>query len=97
MKEVKKLAKATHPEAALGNPGRFSGNDLKSHENDHADEPKPSGESNHETLRQGKKGKKGKKESVKQAAHDGAHLAKARKFATRSEHGGAEEMAYPGK
>jgi hypothetical protein len=94
MKEVKKTGKSVEPEAALGKPGRYAGNDLKSHENDHADEPKPSGESNHETLRQGKKGKK---ESVKQAAHDGAHLAKARKFAVRSEHGGAEEMAYPGK
>jgi hypothetical protein len=94
MKEVKKTSKSVEPEAALGNPGRYSGNDLKSHENDHADEPKPSGASNHETLRQGKKGKK---ESVKQAAHDKTQLAKARNYACRSEHGGAEEMAVAGK
>jgi hypothetical protein len=95
MKEVKKMAKATHPEAALGNPGRYSGNDLKNHENSEGMDAAVTGESNHETLRNGKKPKKSS--TVAHAPENKAHLAKARKFAARSEHGGAEEMAYPGK
>lgn len=93
MKEVKKMSKSTAPEAALGNPGRYSGNDLKSHEHEGHDEPKPTGESNHETLGQGRKGKK---ESVKQISHDQAILAKARKYNERSENGGAEKTAVAG-
>lgn len=95
MKEVKKMKmKSVDPEAALGMPGKYTGNDLKSHDHETHGEPKPTGESNHETLGQGRKGKK---ESVKQASHDQAAIAKARKYNVRSENGGADEMAYPGK
>jgi hypothetical protein len=94
MKEVKKMAKSVEPEAALGKPGKYTGNDLKSHDHETHGEPKPTGESNHEALGQGRKGKK---ESVKQVSHDQAQLAKARKYAARSEHGGAEENAVAGK
>lgn len=93
MKEVKKMAKSTEPEAALGMPGKYTGNDMKSHDHETHGEPKPTGESNHETLRQGRKGKK---ESVKQASHDHGALAKARKYNTRSEMGGAEPTAVAG-
>lgn len=93
MKEVKKLAKSTEPEASLGNPGRYSGNDLKSHDHETHGEPKPTGESNHETLRQSSKGKK---ESVKQAAHDQGAIAKSRKYTERSQNGGAEKTAVAG-
>lgn len=93
MKEAKKTGKSVEPEAALGNPGRYSGNDLKSHDHETHGEPKPTGESNHETLRQSSKGKK---ESVKQASQDQACLAKARKYNERSENGGAEKTAVAG-
>lgn len=93
MKEVKKLAKSTEPEAALGTPGKYTGNDMKSYDHETHGEPKPTGESNHETLGQGRKGKK---ESVKHAAHDQGALAKARKYNERSQNGGADPMAVAG-
>jgi hypothetical protein len=42
-------------------------------------------------------GSKGTKMKVTDAKLDQAALAKARKFIERSENGGAEESAYPGK
>ena len=94
MKEVKKMSmKSVEPEAALGCPGKYTGNDLKSHDHETHGEPKPTGESNHETLGQGRKGKK---QSVKQVSHDQGALAKARKYNVRSEMGGADPNAVAG-
>jgi hypothetical protein len=95
MKEVKKMAKATHPEAALGNPGKYTGNDLKNHENNEAGDAPITAESNVESLRFGKKPKKSS--TAAHAPENKAHLAKARKFACRSEHGGADPMAVAGQ
>jgi hypothetical protein len=94
MKEVKKTGKSVEPTAALGNPGKHTGNDLRSYEHEGHDEPKPTGASNHETLRNHNKPKK---DSVKQVSHDQECLAKARKYNVRSENGGAEPTAVAGK
>lgn len=96
MKEVKKVdAKSVEPTASLGNPGRFAAGIRANKASQGVTVNTTSdGGSNLETLRQGNKPQP---EAVRVVAtEDPGCLAKARKYAARSEHGGADPMAVEG-
>src|SRR5258708_551173 len=95
MKEVKKVdSKSVEPTASLSDPTRFPAGIKANGGKQNDSRVTKDTESNHETLRHGSKPQP---EAVSVAAkEDPSCLAKARKYAVRSEHGGAEPMAVTG-
>lgn len=85
---AKKTGKGNMPEETLRNGDKPSGNDMKAMNLANAQVPKPTGESNHETLRVNSLPKA---EKHQQAPANKATIKRARMLNERSEKGGAEK------